>query len=62
MKYWNIGNKLSGMDLGVYEGDTPEEALDALARDAGYRDYSDALDQIGAKDGELVVVEVERAA
>jgi hypothetical protein len=59
--HWNIGNKLSGVDLGVYPGATPEEALDALAKVAGYASYADVLDQLDAKDGELVVTEVERA-
>lgn len=33
----------NGADMGVYEGTTADEALDAYARDAGYRDYADAL-------------------
>lgn len=33
----------NGADMGVYEGTTADEALNAYARDAGYRDYADAL-------------------
>jgi hypothetical protein len=32
----------AGVDLGIYEGDTPDEALDAMARDAGYASQADA--------------------
>lgn len=31
-----------GQDMGVYEGRNPEEALDAMARDAGYESQADA--------------------
>jgi hypothetical protein len=62
MKNWDIANKFSGHHLGVYEAATAEEALNALAKDAGYASYADVLDQLDAKDGELVVTEVERAA
>jgi hypothetical protein len=62
MKYWNIGNKLSGHHLGVYEAATAEAALDALARDAGYLSHLDACEQVGGAPDELVVTAVERAA
>jgi len=35
---WNISNP-QGDDLGDYEGDTEDDALNAMAKDAGYRDY-----------------------
>jgi len=39
---YRITNPTSGVDLGLYEGDTPAAALDAMARDAGYLDYAAA--------------------
>lgn len=41
----------AGVDLGVYEGETEAEALDALARDAGYANQAEAPD---AFDGEVI--------
>lgn len=39
MNTYLIWNPSTGETLGKYKGDTPLEALGALARDAGYRDY-----------------------
>lgn len=39
---YNICNRDSGFDLGIFEADSPEAALDAMARDAGYANYRDA--------------------
>jgi len=41
MKF-QIQNTTSGAVLGVYEAETVQEALDAMARDAGYADYAEA--------------------
>ena len=48
MKRWTIENTESGVVLGTYEAETSEDALDTLARDAGYRDQADADAQVGA--------------
>lgn len=42
MRYWKITNTISGVFLGVYEACDVDGALDAMARDAGYRDYEHA--------------------
>lgn len=47
MNSYHITNRTSGADLGIYDGDTLEAALDAMARDAGYRDRADAIAIIG---------------
>lgn len=39
MNRYAISVQSSGVDLGVYEGDTEDGAIDAMARDAGYADY-----------------------
>ena len=39
--FWHIYNVNSGCNLGVYPGATAAEALDAMAVDAGYDDFSD---------------------
>lgn len=48
----------AGVDLGTYEGATADDARDAMARDAGYRDDADACRQSGDDGSHLRVVEV----
>lgn len=36
MAKYRISNRVSGHDFGVYEANSPEEALEVMARDAGY--------------------------
>lgn len=40
-KSWRIVSS-AGVDMGVFAGATAEEALDAMARDAGCESYADA--------------------
>lgn len=44
---------LAGQDMGAYPGATPGEALDAMARDAGYADQAAAAAVAGPFDGEV---------
>lgn len=53
MTVYRIENTLSGAFLGNYEGATEAEALDALARDAGYTDYASLCDISNAESGEI---------
>ena len=57
MKRWRIENTASGVVLGVYEGETENDALDAMARDAGYRDYREASEVAGGSEN-LAVTEM----
>jgi hypothetical protein len=58
MTTYSISNRISGIDLGRYTAETPKEALDALARDAGYEDHAEACRVTGEDASDLVVTEV----
>lgn len=53
---WLISS--AGVDMGIYEGETEADALDAMALDAGYRDQAHAAEVAGPFEG--TVAEVER--
>ncbi len=59
MTRYQIENTASGIILGVYEANSENEALDAMARDAGYEDYTAANAVYATKHGEIVVTTVE---
>ena len=56
---YSITNPVSGAELGSYEGRTEHEALEAMARDAGYSSAAEAADVAGTEAGELIVKEVQ---
>lgn len=48
MTTYRISNRISGADLGIFEGATPLDAIKALSRDCGYRSLEDEADTLGA--------------
>jgi len=60
MKKFEIVQTTSGVILGIYEGETAEQALDAMAQDAGYSTYEESLAVTGEtrEDDTLVVTEI----
>lgn len=44
---YSITNRTSGVALGSYEGASPEQAIDAMHRDAGYVGTEGAADALG---------------
>ena len=44
MTKFQIEQTASGIILGIFEGNSEAEALDAMAQDAGYRDFAEACE------------------
>ena len=55
MATYQIENTRSGVILGEYEASSEAEALNAMARDAGYADYAACCEVAPVSDGEIVV-------
>lgn len=55
-----VTNTVSGVILGVYRANSKDDALDAMARDAGYANQADALDVIGSDGSDLKVTLLEK--
>jgi len=55
---WQIESTISGVIIGVYEGADESEALEAMAKDAGYADYAEATSVTGVDEGEILVTKV----
>ena len=56
---WRIANSTSGIILGTYEGETKADALDAMAIDAGYKDYATACEATESEAGELTITKID---
>lgn len=48
MTKWKIVSS-AGVDMGLFEAEGPEAALDAMARDAGYESHVAASRELGAE-------------
>jgi hypothetical protein len=58
MAKFHICSLATGVSLGVYEGETADEARDAMARDAGYPGgYGAVIDLLGNNE-DLIVTEI----
>ncbi len=55
VKRFQVQNTSSGIILGVYEAATEADALEMMARDAGYGSYAEACAGAPCRDGELIV-------
>jgi hypothetical protein len=44
---YRIDQQVSGAELGEYQGETKDQALDAMAQDQGYADYDALLEVTG---------------
>lgn len=55
---------VNGLSCGTYEGDTPEQAIDAMYVDAGYEGSDDdrLCDIDYTTDGKRVIIQTGRAA
>lgn len=58
MARWIIENRRSGTEVGRYSAETRQGALEAMARDVGYRTYADAIEAAPAEYAELHVAKI----
>ena len=58
MSVYNIFNMASGEELGRYFAGTLGDALDAMARTAGFEDYEQACGSLPAMQSQLLITEL----
>jgi hypothetical protein len=58
MATYKIENSHSGVVLGEFEANSASDALDAMARTAGYADYAACCEVAPAAEGEIIVTTV----
>jgi hypothetical protein len=56
--YYKIWNRYSGFFLGVYEGETEQDAELEMVKEAGYQSIEEARQVCGAYDDELIIEKV----
>ncbi len=56
---YNICQRQSGHDFGVFIASSPEDALDVMAVEAGYKSHADIPDEIRASEDDLIVTNVD---
>jgi hypothetical protein len=57
---YRIESAVTGHVFGTYEATSKRKARDVFARDGGYEDYEDLLDQIpGSEQAEVIVKQVD---
>lgn len=59
MKKFMIENSMTRTNFGIYEVETYMDALDAYARDAGYKDYNDLENESPSRPGEIVICRID---
>jgi hypothetical protein len=60
MATYRIVNTMSGQDLGTYEASSKADALEQLAKFAGYQTFAEACETTSDDGRDLEVTEVER--
>ena len=57
MKKFEIENTTSGFSLGIFEANSEEQALEIMAKEAGYNSYAEACEVAPGDD--IVVTEIK---
>lgn len=61
MARYRISSNISSAVLGIYDGEDEQSALDAMARDAGYKDHAEVEREVGTQPGELLVERISHS-